>query len=220
VVIALENISKTFAGHTVFTDVSLLIAPGNPVVLSGPSGAGKSTLLRIIAGLDNPDSGRIQIDGITANSPDSLLAPHKRGIGVAFQKAALWPHMNVKQNLAFVVGGLNKPERLARMQYTTQLCAIEPLLHRFPDTLSAGQARRVALARVLIFQPRYMLLDEPTSNLDAKAREAVNEVILSYVTDKQAGLLYISHDEGDIAQIGGNRYVLEQGELALASTAR
>lgn len=206
--IRVENISKTFGENVVLSQVSLTISPAERLVLSGISGSGKTTLLRIITGLEEPDSGTVEIDNQPVSTPRIVVPPHQRGIGVVLQQAALWPHMTVAGNLNFVIGNLDKSTRKHRLDTVADLCKISELLPRMPDTLSTGQSRRVALARALIFEPRYLLMDEPTSNLDPEARTALNEVIVKYVTEKQTGLLYISHDATDIAQIGGRHISL------------
>lgn len=206
--IKIENIDKSYAGTPVLRGVSLCLGPGERIVLSGASGTGKTTLLRIIAGLENPDAGRIEIDEQTVNAPNSLVPPHLRGIGVVFQQPALWPHMDVLANLAFVTRTKANAEQDARLSSLAKQCGISDLLTRQPSTLSAGQAHRVALARALAAEPRYLLMDEPTSNLDACAKADLNAVTLEFIAQTQAGLLYISHDAEDVTQIGGTHLQL------------
>lgn len=201
--ILVENIDKKFAGKPVLSGATLHLSRGERIVLSGPSGSGKTTLLRLIAGLEDPDAGRIEIDGVLVNAPDTRVPPNQRGIGVVFQQPALWSHMSVQANLDFVIKTPAATDRAALLTRVAALCGLTDLLTRKPDTLSAGQAHRVALARALASSPRYLLMDEPTSNLDAPARSGLNAVICAYVEETNAGLLYISHEASDISQIGG-----------------
>jgi iron(III) transport system ATP-binding protein len=211
--ICAENLSKTFAAQPVLRGLNLVLQPGQKIVLSGASGSGKTTLLRLLAGLEVPDAGRIEIDGQLANAPEILLTPHRRGLGVVFQQPALWPHMSVRQNLEFVTPSQRDLRLGPGLSGLAAACGIEELLDRRPDALSGGQARRVALARALVAAPRYLLLDEPTSNLDQEARMGLNAVISEFVAETGAGLLYISHDESDVSQIDGHHVLLVGGSL-------
>lgn len=216
--IAVVGIRKGFDGHRVLDGASLRIGAGERCVLSGASGTGKTTLLRLIAGLEVPECGHIDIDGLRVSGEDTFVAPHKRGLGVVLQQPALWPSMTVAGNLAFVMGRAR--DRRQRILALAERLGFAELLGRRPQTLSAGQAQRVALGRALATEPRYLLLDEPTSSLDAEARDQLNGVILNQVARQGVGLLYISHDESSAAAIGGRRLLLCDGKITEAGTAR
>ena len=211
--IALDGIAKSFGAKPVLKGVTLTIAAGERVVLSGPSGCGKTTLLRIIAGLEMPEAGEITIDDRRVHSDGRPLPPNERHLGVVFQQAALWPNMSVRGNIAFAAAREPKVERDANIARTARLCGLEDLLGQMPATLSSGQAKRVALARALANRPRYLLLDEPTSNLDDAARQSLNAVVRDYVEREQCGLLYISHARADIDEIAGTLVTLRDGRL-------
>lgn len=208
-----ENIAKAFDGRPVLRGLGLSLERGQKIVLSGRSGSGKSTLLRLLAGLEAPDAGAVSIDGQPASTPQIVMPPHQRRLGVVFQQPALWPHMSVRRNLGFVMRHGDEAQRPTRLSALARACGIEDLLERYPDALSGGQARRVALARAMAAAPHYLLLDEPTSNLDAPARVVLNAAICDFVTETGAGLLYISHDASDVAQIGGTHMRMVDGAL-------
>ena len=162
----LEHVSKTFPGAVrAVADVSFELAPGELVVLVGPSGCGKSTLLRLIAGLEEPDGGRILFDGRDARH----IAPKDRGVAMLFQNHVLFPHLSVADNLAFGLRlrGEGKAEIARRVNEAAELLQIMPLLQRRPHELSGGERQRAALGRAIVGRPRLFLFDEPLSNLDA-----------------------------------------------------
>ncbi|NEV61166.1 ATP-binding cassette domain-containing protein [Thiorhodococcus minor] len=216
--IAVVGICKRLDGRWVLDGASLHIGAGERCVLSGASGTGKTTLLRLIAGLEVPESGYIDIDGARVTGGEPFVAPHKRGLGVVLQQPTLWPSMTVAGNLAFVMGRAR--DRQQRILALAERIGFAELLGRRPQTLSAGQAQRVALGRALAAEPRYLLLDEPTSNLDAEARDQLNAVILDQVAEQGVGLLYISHDEISAAAIAGRRLLLSDRRITEVGTAR
>ncbi|MBC7157650.1 MAG: ATP-binding cassette domain-containing protein, partial [Rhodobacteraceae bacterium] len=166
--IVLHDIRKAYGAVEVLKGIDLAIDEGELVVFVGPSGCGKSTLLRMIAGLDRPTSGRVEIDGadVTARSAAD------RGLAMVFQSYALYPHMSVRQNLAFGLQNTRMPraEIDERIAEAARMLEIEPLLERRPGQLSGGQRQRVAIVRAIVRRPTAFLLDEPLSNLDAKLR--------------------------------------------------
>jgi multiple sugar transport system ATP-binding protein len=166
--IELQRVGKSFGQTAVLTDVDLRIEEGEFLVLVGPSGCGKSTLLRLLAGLEEVDSGDILIGGTRVND----LPPAKRGIAMVFQSYALYPHMTVRENMAFGLrlAGESKAAVAAAVDKAAALLEIEPLLDRRPKMLSGGQRQRVAIGRAIVREPKVFLFDEPLSNLDAKLR--------------------------------------------------
>jgi iron(III) transport system ATP-binding protein len=209
-----ERIGKSFGALSVLRDVSLRLDRGQITTLVGTSGVGKTTLLRIIAGLERADAGTVVIDGETATRAGAILIPpHRRTLGFVFQAPALWPHMTVAQNILFAVSHLDAPARSRRLADLLRATGLEPLAARHPSEISAGQARRVALARTLAAAPRYLLMDEPFSNLDPQARKDLASLALEHVREGGMGMLYVTHDPGDRELIGGNVLSLRDGEL-------
>src|SRR5215212_4115361 len=167
--IGIEGVSKVFAGGVVAVDdVSLEIQDGEFLVLVGPSGCGKTTLLRMIAGLEEPSGGRIEIGGRDVTE----AAPRHRDIAMVFQTYALYPHMSVRDNLGYglKVRRTPKPEVRHRVDEVAELLGLSELLERRPAALSGGQRQRVAMGRAIVREPKAFLMDEPLSNLDAKLR--------------------------------------------------
>jgi iron(III) transport system ATP-binding protein len=211
--IRLSRVTKCFGRVKAVDDLTLVIDPGEIVVVQGPSGSGKTTLLRLIAGLELPDAGEIVIDGQTVSTPARATAPHSRGIGIVFQRCALWPHMTVAQNIRFALDGLSKVESAQHLNALLARTALEDLSSRYPGQLSGGEARRVALARALAARPRRLLLDEPLTNLDPDLRGHLLQVIQSYVQQVGATLLYVTHDEAEARDVGGRWVRLERGRI-------
>jgi iron(III) transport system ATP-binding protein len=167
--IELAGISKTFDERVVLNDLSLRIEKGERLVLFGPSGSGKTTVLRLVAGLEVPDKGEIQIDGRTAASfGKNLVPPEKRDVGMVFQDLALWPHMSVQENLRFGLNARGVPNREAHVRVREMLerVALEHRTEAKPHQLSGGEQQRVALARALVSRPSILLMDEPLSSLE------------------------------------------------------
>ena len=168
VAVSLRNVRKRFGAADVIHGVSLDIEPGEFVVLVGPSGCGKSTLLRMIAGLEEVTSGEIRIDGAVVNDID----PADRDIAMVFQNYALYPHMTVRDNLAFALNArrFTADAKARKIAGTATILGLETLLDRYPRQLSGGQRQRVAMGRAMVRDPRAFLFDEPLSNFDAKLR--------------------------------------------------
>jgi multiple sugar transport system ATP-binding protein len=164
--ISLSNLTKSFGNSIVVDNLSLEINDGEFVVLLGPSGCGKTTTLRMIAGLEQPTSGDILIDGERVND----IPPQKRDVAMVFQSYALYPHMNVAQNIGYPlrVRKITREQITRQVHETAALLEIQPLLSRRPRELSGGERQRVALARAIVRHPRAFLMDEPLSNLDAR----------------------------------------------------
>ncbi len=212
--IRIENLTKTFGTTRAVDSISLTIQPGELFFLLGPSGCGKTTLLRCLAGFHIPDTGSIFIDG----SEITRVPPHLRDTGMVFQSYALWPHMSVRENVAF---GLEMrkvpgPELRKRVDEALAMVKMEHRGDHKPNQLSGGQQQRVALARALVVQPKCLLLDEPLSNLDAKLRLEMRGEIRRIC--KEAGLtaVYVTHDQKEALSIADRLAVLENGCLRQA----
>ena len=210
--VSLSGIGKTFPGGVqAVADVTLIIADGEFVVLVGPSGCGKSTTLRIIAGLESASSGSVAIGG----KPVDALPVKDRDLAVVFQNYALYPHMSVRENLAF---GL-RLHRIATDEIARRIAAVAAmlemtdLLERKPRALSGGQQQRVALGRALVRQPAAFLLDEPLSNLDARLR-AQTRVELKRLHERlKATFIYVTHDQVEAMTMGDRIVVMDRGRV-------
>ncbi len=190
-------------------------------VVFGPSGSGKSTLLRMIAGLDQPERGRIVIDGLVVldTAGGVMVAPGGRGVGLAAQQPALFPHLSVDANVAYGLKGLPAEERRRR---TAQMLALVDAAHlagRVPRSLSGGEAQRVALARTLAPRPRLLLLDEPLSALGAEARDFILTRLKVWLQEFEIPLILVTHDAADALVTQAEVVLLAEGQLVAAGPA-
>lgn len=199
-------------------DVSLWVRRGQTVSVVGPTGCGKSTLLRVIAGLEQPDSGTVTFDG---ESVDALV-PGQRGIGLVFQNYALYPHFKVRGNIAFYfrLRRWSAPAIDAKVQETSRVMGIgfDRLLGRLPRSLSGGEKQRVALARCLSHSPRVLLLDEPFSNLDAKLRLQTRTEVKRLIDHFGLTTLFVTHDQSEAVAMGHRIAVMQHGHLEQVGT--
>ena len=216
----IEHLVKQFAsGRPAVDGVSFDVPAGEIVVLLGPSGCGKTTTLRCVAGLEHPTGGRISIGGRVVSEPERglLVSPRERDIGMVFQSYAVWPHMTVRQNVAYPLkyrrnasgGGDIK----SKVDQTLELVGLGEYAERPVVQLSGGQMQRVALARSLVYRPQLILLDEPLSNLDAKLRIRLRDELRRIL--KQTGMtgLYVTHDQAEAVVLGDRIGVMKDGKL-------
>ena len=208
--IALEGIAKTYAsGPKAVREVDLEVRDGEFMVLVGPSGCGKSTLLRLIAGLETPDSGRI----VLAGQDVTLVGPQERDLAMVFQSYALYPHMTVRENLAY---GLRvrrtETEAIrARISAVADALEIETLLDRRPSQLSGGQRQRVALGRAMVREPKAFLFDEPLSNLDPSLRAQARAELLRLHRRLKTTIVYVTHDQEEAMTLADRVAVMHAG---------
>jgi multiple sugar transport system ATP-binding protein len=199
-------------------NLSLEVQDGEFMVLVGPSGSGKSTALRMLAGLEPVSSGEIRIDGTDV----SHRAPKDRNIAMVFQNYALYPHMNVADNMGFALklAHVPKPEREAKIREAARLLDLEPYLDRKPKALSGGQRQRVAMGRAIVREPSVFLMDEPLSNLDAKLRVETRANIAGLQARLGTTTIYVTHDQVEAMTMGHRVAVLRDGELQQVDTPR
>jgi multiple sugar transport system ATP-binding protein len=215
--VKLENVRKTFENNvTVVHDVNLFIDDKEFVVLVGPSGCGKSTTLRMIAGLEEISNGTISIDNVVVND----MPPKDRDIAMVFQNYALYPHMNVFENLAF---GLklrkhDKEEIKQRVNNAADILGIGNLIDRKPKALSGGQRQRVALGRAIVRQPKVFLFDEPLSNLDANLRVQMRTEISKLHHRLETTMIYVTHDQVEAMSMGDRIVVMKDGYIHQVDT--
>ena len=207
----LEGLVKTFGTNTVVKGVDLAFDKGEFVSLLGPSGCGKTTILRMVAGFEEPNAGRILVEGKDITG----LNPNQRKIGMVFQAYALFPNMNVADNIGFglKIAGVPKPQREARVEEMLNLIGLSGYGKRFPFELSGGQQQRVALARALAPSPRMLLLDEPLSALDAKIRVSLREQIREIQRELGITTIFVTHDQEEALSISDRIVVLSQGNV-------
>lgn len=215
--VSLKNIYKIYDNSvTAVSDFNLEIADKEFIVLVGPSGCGKSTTLRMIAGLEEISGGELRMGDRRVNEVPS----GKRDISMVFQNYALYPHMTVRENITYAlrVHKLEQQELNRRLQTVLEILGLEPYIERKPRELSGGQRQRVALARALVKQSRYLLLDEPLSNLDAQLRvQARKELVKIHELYKQT-FVYVTHDQVEAMTVGQRVALMNQGQLQMVDT--
>jgi multiple sugar transport system ATP-binding protein len=210
--IELDHVTKEFAGGVVAVDdVTLTIADGEFMVLVGPSGCGKSTLLRMIAGLEEVTDGAISIGEVDVTDYE----PPDRDIAMVFQNYALYPHMNVRENLGFGLSVRRTPKReiANRVQEVAKLLGLEDFLDRKPANLSGGQRQRVAMGRAIIREPKAFLMDEPLSNLDAKLRVGMRASLAQLHSRLAVTSIYVTHDQTEAMTLGHRVAVMRDGRI-------
>lgn len=211
IVMEVKNLSKSFGAHQVVCDVSFQVKKGDFVTLLGPSGCGKTTILRMIAGFYEPDSGTISLEGRRIER----LPAHERNTAMVFQEYALFPHLNVYENVAYGLRVRHFSEETIRdkvgeMLTLMQLSGLEGY---YPNEISGGQQQRVAVARALVLRPGILLLDEPLSNLDAKLREEMRDELRRIQQQMGLATLYVTHDQQEALSMSDSLIVMQDGRL-------
>ena len=216
--IELSGISKTWSDTTALHAIDLRIAAGSFCVLLGPSGCGKSTTLRIIAGLETATTGTVTIDGRDVTA----VPPAQRGIAMVFQNYALFPHLNVADNITFglSVRKTSAAETAARLKDVAALLGLSKLLERRPGQLSGGQQQRVALGRALVAQAKVCLMDEPLSNLDAQLRQEMRRELRELQQQLGLTVVYVTHDQTEAMSMADQVVLLNQGRIEQAGAPR
>ena len=213
--IELKHIDKYYGKNHVLKDVNLTIEDGDFMTLLGPSGCGKTTTLRVVSGLEKPQNGTIHMDGKEiVNAAEAYYAPpSERGLNLVFQSYALWPHMTVRENIAF---GLNiqklpKQEVENRVKDSLRRMQIDQFIDRYPSELSGGQQQRVAIARAIASEPHLLLLDEPLSNLDAKLRVDMRSELKRLHTETGTTMIYVTHDQVEALTMSTKIAIFREG---------
>ena len=214
--IVLKGIRKTFGDTVVIPGVDLTVEHGSFVVFVGPSGCGKSTLLRLIAGLEDQTSGRVLIDDVDV----SEAAPAKRGLSMVFQSYALYPHMSVRNNIAFglKMAGMPKDEIASKVDHAAKMLNLTDYIDRRPGQLSGGQRQRVAIGRAIVREPKAFLFDEPLSNLDAALRVQMRQEITKLHQSLKTTMIYVTHDQVEAMTMADRIVVLNRGSIEQAGT--
>ena len=209
--VELEDVAKSYGGRPAVAALSLSVASGESVALLGPSGCGKTTTLNMIAGFIDPDRGALRIGGRSMTG----VPPYRRSIGVVFQSYALFPHLDVFDNLAFGLRmhGETKAAIAAGVRQGLDLVQLAGLERRYPRELSGGQQQRVALARALVWRPSVLLLDEPLSNLDAKLRQEMRVEIVELQKRLGITMIFVTHDQEEALTVAARIAVMNAGEI-------
>jgi multiple sugar transport system ATP-binding protein len=210
--LSLQSLTKTYPdGTQAVKGIDLAVDEGELIVLLGPSGCGKTTTLRMIAGLELPTSGAIQLDGHDITG----LRPSQRDVGFVFQFYALYPHLNVEDNIAFPLQclGLSRSDISTRLDATLAGLGLSHLRQKYPRQLSGGDQQRVALGRAMIRQPRLWLMDEPLGTLDADQRFAMREFIRSQQQEHQVTTIYVTHDQEEAMSMADRVIVMDAGKI-------
>jgi iron(III) transport system ATP-binding protein len=213
-ILEIKGLAKSFHANTVLHDIDLDLQPGTTTAVVGSSGCGKTTLLRLIAGFETPDAGTITIDGRQVASPESAVAPHRRGVGYVAQDGALFPHLTVGQNIAYGLRGTARAEVRARVTELLETVSLDAsYASRRPHQLSGGQQQRVALARALARHPVLMLLDEPFSALDTGLRASTRNAVAGLLSDAGVTTLLVTHDQEEALSIADQVAVMRDGRF-------
>ena len=209
--IIINNLKKSFGNNTVIKGFDIKINDGEFIVLVGPSGCGKSTLLRMISGLEKIDEGEIFVDKKLINN----LIPSKRKIAMVFQSYALYPHMNVFENISFglKMENLTKDEIKQKVDHAANILQIQELLERKPKQLSGGQRQRVAIGRAITRDPKLFLFDEPLSNLDAALRSEMRVEISKLHKKMRSNIIYVTHDQVEAMTLADRIVLLNKGNI-------
>ena len=209
--VTIQAVKKNFGDVPILHGVDIDIRDGSFTVLVGPSGCGKSTLLRMIAGLEQINSGEIRIGDRVVND----LQPKERDIAMVFQNYALYPHMTVRENMAFslALAKMDKTQADAKVARAAEILALGALLDRYPRQLSGGQRQRVAMGRAIVRDPQVFLFDEPLSNLDAKLRVAMRSELKELHQRLKTTSIYVTHDQIEAMTMGDKIVVMRDGRI-------
>ncbi|MXV64038.1 ATP-binding cassette domain-containing protein [Natronorubrum sp. JWXQ-INN-674] len=218
VVLELDSVAKQYGTEEVIPELSLSVRDGEILTLLGPSGCGKTTTLRLIAGLEKPNNGRIQLrdDDVAGNG--RFVPPEERGVGVVFQEFALFPHLTARENVAFGLQEWVDEERDARVDELLELVGLEDQDEAYPDELSGGQQQRIALARSLAPEPEMLLLDEPFSNLDVDLRVEMREEVRRIIKEAGVTAISVTHDQEEALSISDRVAVMNEGDIEQIDT--
>lgn len=212
-----KNVSKSYQDNLILKNISFKINDGEFVSFLGPSGCGKTTSLRLVAGLEKNTSGEISIgeELISDPSKNHFIPTKDRRLGMVFQSYAIWPHMNIFENVAFPLrmAKFSEEEIRQKVEEVLKLVELGGLSSRTPDTLSGGQQQRVALARGLVARPKVLLLDEPLSNLDAKLREKMRKDIREIQQHFKMTCIYVTHDQVEAFSMSDRIMIMEKGSI-------
>ena len=208
-----NNINCRYDNKVIIESLSFSVRKGEIVSLLGPSGCGKTTALRAIAGFEPIYHGDIKLNGNLLSSPESTIAPEKRGVGMVFQDYALFPHLTVEKNIAFGLHQLDSAARAAAVKESLSLVRLEGYDKQYPHQLSGGQQQRVALARALAPRPPLLLMDEPFSNLDTEMRRSLSIEVREILLKSKVSAILVTHDQQEAFTVADKTGVMNHGQL-------
>ena len=211
--VTIKHVTKAFGDNVVLKEFNETFQEGEFITLLGPSGCGKTTMLRIIAGFEKPTTGELYIDNQLVSGGKTFIPPEKRSVGMVFQSYAVWPHMNVFDNVAYplTIKKVPKAEIRKSVEHVLEIVHLSQYAERFPNQLSGGQQQRVALARALVAAPKLLLLDEPLSNLDAKLRESMRFEIKEIQRQLGITVVYVTHDQTEAMAMSDRIFLINRG---------
>jgi iron(III) transport system ATP-binding protein len=209
----LQDVEHVYGAQVVLRQISFQIQPGQILCLLGPSGCGKTTALRIAAGLEQPKAGRVLLAGRLMTGDGGFVPPEQRGVGLLFQDYALFPHLNVADNVGFGLTHLRSGERRTQTEAWLRRVDLWERRQAYPHMLSGGEQQRIALARALAPRPAVLLLDEPFSNLDSQLRQQVRAEVLRVLREIGATALLVTHDPEEALIMGDQIALMDQGRI-------
>ncbi|ACM64827.2 ABC transporter ATP-binding protein [Campylobacter lari] len=212
-ILKIDNLYKSFGKTEVLKGISLSLREGEIVSILGESGCGKSSLLGCIAGFFDINDGSIYIGDKLVASKNVYLAPQERDVGVLFQDYALFPHLNVEENICFGISSLSKNEQKQRLDEVLEILNLNTLLKRYPNELSGGQAQRVALARTIVARPKIILFDEPFSNLNHTLSVKMRKEIKNILKEHKLSAIFVTHDKDDAFYLSDNIALIKDGKI-------
>ena len=217
--ITFEDLERRYGDKQVLAGLSLAVEPGEVVCLVGPSGCGKTTLLRVASGIEKPSGGRVLINNVEVAGPDHFVPPEKRGVGLMFQDFALFPHLNLAENVAFGLKSLKPAEARTEAMAMLDRVGLAAMAEAYPRELSGGQQQRVALARAIVPRPAVMLMDEPFSGLDVQLRDAMQEETLALLRETRATAVIVTHHPEEAMRLADRIAVLQSGRVVQSGSA-
>lgn len=217
--LSIRGLHFAHGSSPVVRGVDLDLGEGEVLIVVGPSGCGKTTLLRLIAGLERPAHGSIELAGVQLSNGSTFLAPELRPLGMVFQGLALFPHLSVARNVGFGLRKVPRAERDRRVEEELRSVGLEGLGDRFPHQLSGGQQQRVAIARSLVLRPKVLLMDEPFSDLDSRTRHAVRTEVARILDEHRTAAIIVSHDREDAYYLGDRIAIMDGGRIVREDAA-
>jgi iron(III) transport system ATP-binding protein len=214
-----ENVSCTIGTTEILKNLSFELQAGEIACLLGQSGCGKTTLLRIAAGIQRLTSGRVLLDGEEVDGPARFVPPERRNVGLVFQDFALFPHLNVIENVSFGLNALSRGEAAKVAEHALARVGLASFRHSYPSSLSGGEQQRVALARAIVPRPQVMLMDEPFSGLDQRLRETVRGETLALLQETRATCVLVTHDPVEAMDFADRILLMRAGRLIQTGTS-